>query len=60
MMKTVKDHIEATRKRLAEAAVERQTKLPSGTTQPKKEKSKLPKPRANVPKPAKKPRNKGK
>jgi len=60
MKMTVKDHIEATKKRLAEAAAARQAKSSSGTTQPKKERSKSPKPRASAPKTARKPRNKGK
>ena len=57
---TLKDQIEATRKRLAEAAEERRQKLKSGSMQPKNEKLKLPKPHANVPKQPRKPRAKGK
>ena len=60
MMKTVKDHIEATRRRLAEVAAARQVKSPSGSTQAKKERSKSPKPRVNAPKPARKPTSRGK
>ena len=60
MTKTVKEHIEATRKRLAEAAAERQVKSPNGSTPTKNAKSKLPKQQGNAPKPAKKPRSKGK
>ena len=58
-MKTVKDHIEATRKRLAEAAAARQAKSPSGSTRPKKEKSKSPKPQGRVQKPNVKPTSRG-
>jgi len=60
MMKTVKDHIEDTRKRLAEAAAARQAKSPNGSMPTKNAKPKLPKQQGNVPKPAKKPRSKGK
>ena len=58
-MTTVKDHIEATKRRLAEVAAARQAKLPSGSTQPKKERSKLPKPQGNVQKPQRKPTARG-
>lgn len=60
MMKTVKDHIEDTRKRLAEAAAARQAKSPNGSMPTKNAKLKSPKPRANAPKPARKPSGKGK
>jgi len=60
MTKTVKEHIEATRKRLAEAAAARQAKLPSGSTPTKNAKLKLPKQQGNAPKPARKPSGKGK
>jgi hypothetical protein len=59
MKKTVQDHIEATKKRLAEAAAARQEKLKSGSTQPKIGKLKLPKPQGNVPKIGKKPSGRG-
>lgn len=58
-MKTVKDHIEATKKRLAEAAAGRPLKSPSGIMPPKNAKSKLPKQRGNVPKPQKRPTGRG-
>lgn len=60
MKMTVKDHIEATKKRLAEAAAARQAKSQSGSMPAKSEKLKSPKPRGSAPKPARKPRNKGK
>ena len=56
---TVKDHIEATRKRLAEAAAARRQKSQNGTMLPENGKSKLPKPQRNVPKPAKRPTGRG-
>lgn len=59
-MRTVKDHIEATRKRLAEAAAARQAKSQNGSMPTKSEKLKSPKPRASAPKSARKPSGRGK
>ncbi len=60
MKKTVQDHIEATKKRLAEAAAARQAKLKSGFTQPKNGKLPLPKKQGPGRKPSVKPTGRGK
>ena len=52
---TVKDHIEATKKRLAEAAAARRQKSQNGSMRPKNEKSKLPKPQGRAQKPSVRP-----
>ena len=56
---TVKDHIEATKKRLAEAAAARRQKLPSGSTQQKNVKLPSPKPQGQGRKPNVKPSGRG-
>lgn len=56
---TVKDHIEATKKKLAEAAAARRQKSPSGTTPQKNEKLKLPRPQGRVQKPSVRPTGRG-
>lgn len=58
-MKTVKDHIEATKKRLAEVADAQRQKSRSGSTPQKKEKLKSPKPQGVAQKPAKRPTGRG-
>ena len=56
---TVKDHIEATKKRLAEAAAARRQKSQNGSMRPKNEKSKLPKQQGRVQRPNVKPTGRG-
>ena len=56
---TVKDHIEATKKRLAEAAAARRQKLPNGSTQLKNVKSKLPKQQGHAQRPNVRPTGRG-
>ena len=56
---TVKDHIEATKKRLAEAAAARRQKLPNGSTRPGNEKSKSPKQQGRVQRPSVRPQGRG-
>ena len=50
MRKTVQEHMQATRQRLAEAAATRQAKSKSGSMPPKNVKSPSHKPQGNVPK----------
>ena len=57
---TVKDHIEATRKKLAEAAAARRQKSQNGTMLLKNVKSKSPKPQGRVQKPSVRPTGRGK
>jgi hypothetical protein len=57
---TVKDHIEATKKKLAEAAAARRQKLPNGSMRQENAKSKSPKPQGRVQKPNVRPTGRGK
>ena len=59
MKKTVKDHIEATKRRLAEAAVARRQKSQNGSTRPENARSKSPKPQGRVQKPNVRPTGRG-
>jgi hypothetical protein len=56
---TVKNHIEATKKRLAEAAAARRQKSRSGSTRPENVKSKSPKPQGRAQKPNVRPTGRG-
>ena len=56
---TVKDHIEATKKRLAEAAVARRQKSQNGSMRQENAKSKLPKQQGRVQRPNVKPTGRG-
>ena len=55
----VKDHIEATKRRLAEAAAARRQKSQNGSTRPESVKSKLPKQQGRVQRPNVKPTGRG-
>jgi hypothetical protein len=56
---TVKDHIEATKKRLAEAAAARRQKLPNGSMRQENAKSKSPQQQGRVQKPNVRPTGRG-
>jgi hypothetical protein len=56
---TVKDHIEATKRKLAEAAAARRQKLRNGSTRPENAKSKLPKQQGRGQKPNVRPTGRG-
>lgn len=56
---TVKDHIEATKRKLAEAAAARRQKSQNGSMQPKNAKSKSPKQQGRVQKPNVRPTGRG-
>lgn len=57
---TVKDHIEATKKRLAEAAAARRQKSQNGSMRPESAKLKLPKQQGRVQRPNVRPTGRGK
>jgi hypothetical protein len=56
---TVKDHIEATKRKLAEAAAARHPKSRNGSTRPENAKSKLPKQQGRGQKPNVRPTGRG-
>ena len=56
---TVKEHIEKTKKRLAEAAAVRRQKSPNGSTRPGNAKSKSPKPQGRAQRPNVRPTGRG-
>jgi hypothetical protein len=56
---TVKDHIEATKRKLAEAAAARRQKSRNGSTRPESAKSKSPKQQGRVQKPNVRPTGRG-
>lgn len=56
---TVKDHIEATKKRLAEAAAARRQKSQNGFMRPENEKLKSPKPQGRAQRPNVRPTGRG-
>lgn len=58
-MKTVKDHIKATKRRLAEAAAAPRQKLQNGSMRPENGKSKLPKQQGRAQRPNVRPTSRG-